>query len=302
MTMFSDLIQVLIAALTAGSMYAMVAVGVTLIYSATGIINFAQGEFVMLSGMTMVSLYGQHHWPLSLSIVVTLVVVILYAAILMAITTRFGHGASLISVLIITIGTSIATSGIAARIWGTDTYRFAPFSGDTPLWLMDASVTPQAVWIIGVVGVSIVLVEWFMRRTLLGRAMRACASDKQAAMMMGIPVRNTVLLSFVLAGVLGGIGGIVSTPLTTIDYNGGMLLAIKGFSAAMLGGMGNVSGAVLGALLIALLEAASVSYVSSALKELSTFTIIILVLLLLPQGLLGGRMEMGLQHEDHTAD
>ncbi len=299
--MLAELIQVLIAAGTAGSMYAMVAVGVTLIYSATGIINFAQGEFVMLSGMTMVSLYGQQHWPLALAIAVALAVVVLYGAVLMAITTRFGHGASLISVLIITIGTSIATSGIAARVWGTDTHRFEPFSGDTPLWLLGASVTPQALWIMGVVCISIVLVEWFMRQTLLGRAMRACASDRQAAMLMGIPVRNTVLLSFILAGLLGGIGGIVATPLTTIDYNGGMLLAIKGFSAAMLGGMGNVTGAVLGALLIALLEAASVSYGSSALKELSTFTIIILVLLLLPHGLLGGRAEIGLQHEDHTA-
>lgn len=299
--MLAELIQVLIAAATAGSMYAMVAVGVTLIYSATGIINFAQGEFVMLSGMTMVSLYGQLHWPLALAIVVALLVVVLYAAILMAITTRFGHGASLISVLIITIGTSIATSGIAARIWGTDTHRFAPFSGDTPLWILGASVTPQALWIVGVVCVAIMIVEWFMRQTLLGRAMRACASDRQAAMLMGIPVRNTVLLSFVLAGLLGGIGGIVTTPLTTIDYNGGMLLAIKGFSAAMLGGMGSVTGAVVGSLLIALLEAASVTYVSSALKELSTFTVIIFVLLMLPRGLLGGRTETGLQHEDHTA-
>ncbi len=299
--MLADLIQVLIAAATAGSMYAMVAVGVTLIYSATGIINFAQGEFVMLSGMTMVSLYGQRGWPLALAVAAALLVVVVYGAVLMAITTRFGRGASLISVLIITIGTSIATSGFAARVWGTDTHRFAPFSGDTPLWLLGASVTPQALWIIGVVGACIALVEWFMRRTLLGRAMRACALDKQAAMMMGIPVRNTVLLSFVLAGLLGGIGGIVATPLTTIDYNSGMLLAIKGFSAAMLGGMGNVSGAVLGALLIALLESASVAYGSSALKELSTFTVVILVLLMLPQGLLGGRVETGLQHEEHTA-
>jgi len=274
---------------------------VTLIYSATGIINFAQGEFVMLSGMTMVSLYGQHGWPLALAIGATLVVVVLYGAILMAVTTRFGRGASLISVLIITIGASIATSGIAARLWGTDTHRFAPFSGDAPLWVLGATVTPQALWIIGAAAVAIALVQWFMRRTLLGRAMRACALDRQAAMMMGIPVRNTVLLSFVLAGLLGGIGGIVATPMTTIDYNGGMLLAIKGFSAAMLGGMGNVGGALLGALLIALLESASVTYGSSALKELSTFTIIILVLLLLPRGLLGGRSEAGLQHEDPTA-
>ena len=299
--MLADLVQVLIATATVGGMYALVAVGVTLIYSATGIINFAQGEFVMLSGMTMVSLHGHLGWPLAPAMAAALAVVLVYGAILMAVTTRFGRGASLISVLIITIGASIATTGVAARLWGSDAHRFPPFFGDAPLWVLGATVTPQALWIVGVSAVAIGMIEWFMRRTLLGRAMRACALDKQAAMMMGIPVRTTVLLSFLLAGLLGGVGGIVTTPLTTIDINGGMLLAIKGFSAAMLGGMGNVTGALLGALLIALLESAAVTWGSSALKELSTFTIIILVLLFLPRGLIGGRQEAGLQHEDHTS-
>ncbi|UCE30519.1 MAG: branched-chain amino acid ABC transporter permease [Burkholderiales bacterium] len=297
--MLVDLVQVVIAMLTVGVMYALVAVGVTLIYSATGIINFAQGEFVMLSGMTMVMLYGQQGWSLPLAIAVALAVVLVYGAVLMLVTTRFGRSASLISVLIITIGASIATSGVAARIWGSDTHRFPPFSGDAPIEVLGATVTPQALWIVGVGALAIAAVEWFMRRTLSGRAMRACAIDRQAAMMMGIPVRTTVLLSFLLGGLLGGIGGIVATPLTTIDINSGMLLAIKGFSAAMLGGMGNVTGALLGALLIALLESAAVTFGSSALKEMSTFTIIILVLLFLPRGLLGRRQETALHHEDH---
>ena len=299
--LLTDIVQVLIAAATAGCLYALVAVGVTLIYSATGIINFAQGEFVMLSGMTMVSLYGAYGWPLAAAVAVSLVVVVLYAGFLMSITTRFGRGASLIGVLIITIGASIGTSGIAARVWGTDTHRFAPFSGDAPFQLLGATITPQALWIIGCALLAIGCVEWFMRRTLIGRAMRACAIDKSAALMMGVPARWMVLLSFVMAGALGALGGIVATPLTTMDYNGGMLLAIKGFSAAMLGGMGNVSGALLGSLLIALLEATSVAFFSSSLKELSTFVVILFVLLALPRGLLGGRKEVGLHHDDHTS-
>lgn len=298
--LLADLIQVLIATATTGSLYALVAVGVTLIYSATGIINFAQGEFVMLSGMTMVSLYGVAGWPLPLAIAAVLLVITLYAGFLMSVTTRFGRGGSLISVLIITIGASIGTSGVAARVWGTDTHRFAPFSGDAPLHVLGATITPQALWIIGIGLLAIIGVEWFMRRTLVGRAMRACAIDQNAALMMGIPAKWMVLLSFVLAGVLGAIAGIVATPLTTMDYNGGMLLAIKGFSAAMLGGMGNVAGALLGALLIALLEATSVVFISSSLKEISTFLVILFVLLGLPHGLLGGRREIGLQHDDHT--
>lgn len=299
-TLPADLIQVAMTTLTVGSMYALVAVGVALIYSATGVINFAQGEFVMLGGMTVASLHGQFGWPLAAAIAVALVVALVYSVALMVLTTAFATRMSLIGVLIITIGASIATQGTAAWIWDSDTHRFAPFSGDEPFRILDATITPQALWIIGIGGLLIVFLMWFIHATMAGKAMRACALDRAAATMVGIPVRWTILMSFVLSGLLCAVGGIVTTPLTTIDANGGMLLAIKGFSAAMLGGMGNVSGAVLGALLIAFVETLAVTFGSSALKELPTFTIIILVLLFLPQGLLGGRGETGLHHEDLT--
>lgn len=224
-----DLIQIVMTTLTVGSMYALVAVGVSLIYSATGVVNFAQGEFVMLSGMTVASLYGGMGWPLTAAVIVALGVVLLYAALLMIITTAFAARISLIGVLIITIGASIATQGVAAR--DSDTHRFPPFSGDAPIRILDATITPQALWIIGVSAICIAGLVWFMRSTFAGKAMRACSLDKAAATMVGIPVRATILMSFVLSGLLGAVGGIVTTPLTTIDANGGMLLAIKGFTA-----------------------------------------------------------------------
>ena len=124
----ADLIQIVMTTLTVGCMYALVAVGVALIYSATGVINFAQGEFVMLGGMTVASLYGQHDWPLAAAIAVALAVALLYSAVLMILTTAFAARMSLIGVLIITIGASIATQGVAAWVWDSDTHRFAPFS------------------------------------------------------------------------------------------------------------------------------------------------------------------------------
>jgi len=299
-TLPADLIQIVLTTMTVGSMYALVAVGVALIYSATGVINFAQGEFVMLGGMTVASLYGQLGWPLAAAIAVALLVALVYSAGLMVLTTAFAARMSLIGVLIITIGASIATQGTAAWIWDSDTHRFAPFSGDEPFRILEATITPQALWIIGTGGLLIAFLMWFIRATMAGKAMRACALDRAAATMVGIPVRWTILMSFVLSGLLCTIGGIVTTPLTTIDANGGMLLAIKGFSAAMLGGMGSIAGAVLGALLIAFIETLAVTFGSSALKELPTFTIIILVLLFMPRGLLGGRGETGLHHEDLT--
>lgn len=296
--MQADIIQALISTLTIGSMYALIAVGVTLVYSATRIINFAQGEFVMLGGMVMVSLYGERGWPLWAAIGATLVITIAVAALLTLVAYRPGRQGALITVLIITIGASMALSGSAYHIWGGDIHRFTPFSGDAPISVLGATVAPQALWVIGTTTVVVILLWLFLKRTIWGKAMRACAIDRTAASLMGIRVGRTVTLSFVLAGVLGCIAGIVMTPLTMIDYSGGMLLAIKGFSAAMLGGMGSVAGALLGGLVFALLESLSVTFLSSAVKELVTFVIIILVLMFLPNGLLGARVSHALAQDE----
>ena len=189
-------------------------------------------------------------------------------------------------------------SGGAFHIWGGDIHRFPPFSGDAPIVLLGATVAPQALWVIGVTTAVVVLLTLFLKHTIWGKAMRACAIDPTAAALMGIRVRRTVTLSFVLAGMLGCVAGIVMTPLTMVDYSGGMLLAIKGFSAAMLGGMGSVMGAVLGGLVFALLESFSVTFLSSTLKELVTFVVIIFVLMFLPNGLLCNGVRPALAQDD----
>ena len=127
--MLVDIVQTLFSALTIGSMYALIAVGVTLVYSATRIINFAQGEFVMLGGMVMVSLYGERGWPLWLAILATVAVTVVAAALLTRASYRAGQPGGLITVLIITIGASMSFSGGAYHLWGGDVHRFAPFSG-----------------------------------------------------------------------------------------------------------------------------------------------------------------------------
>ena len=296
--MLAEISQAVVSALTVGSMYALIAVGVTLVYAATGIINFAQGEFVMLGGMTMVTLYGERHWPLAAAIPATILVTVAVAAALMLVSFRKGSSGRLITVLIITIGASMTLSGGAYHVWDGDVHRFPPFSGDAPILVLGAAIPTQALWVIGAAVASMVLLGAFLRFTIWGKAMRACAIDRGAAELMGIHVGSTVLLSFVMAGALGCIAGIVITPLTLVDYGGGWLLALKGFSAAMLGGMGSVVGAVLGAMLFAFLEALSVTFVSAAMKDLSTFVIIILVLMFMPQGLMGGRVREGLSDDD----
>jgi len=300
--MITDIVQAIFAALSVGSMYALVALGVTLIYNSTNIINFAQGEFVMLGGMTMVTLYGQLKWPLYFSIPATIAITVLVGMGLMKVSYRPGKSTSLITVLIITIGASLFISGSAMHIWDADIHRFEPFSGDVPLKLLGAAIAPQSLWIIGLTILVVVLLVVYFQFTIYGKAMKACALDRTAAGMLGIRVKSMVLLSFAMSAALGCVAGIIMTPLTMVDYNGGMLLAIKGFSAAMLGGMGSFVGAVIGGFVFSFLESFAATFVTSRLKELVTFIVIINVLLFMPRGIMGPRVKEGLEQEEVLGD
>lgn len=300
--MITDIIQAISAALSVGSMYALVALGVTLIFNSTNIINFAQGEFVMLGGMTMVTLYGELNWPLYLSIPVTIAVVVVVGMALMKVSYRPGKSTSLITVLIITIGASLFISGSAMHIWDADIHRFEPFSGDTPIKFLGAAIVPQSLWIIGITIIVLTILVIYFQLTIYGKAMKACGLDRTAASLVGIRVKRMVLLSFAMSAALGCGAGIIMTPLTMTDYSGGMLLAIKGFSAAILGGMGSYIGAVIGAFIFSFLESFAATFVSSSLKELVTFIVIINVLLFMPRGIMGPRVVEGLHEEEILGD
>ncbi len=300
--MVTDIIQAILSALSVGSMYALLALGVTLIYNATRIINFAQGEFVMLGGMTMVTLYGQLRWSLLLSIPLTISIVVIVGMALMKVSYRPGKSTSLITVLIITIGASLFISGSARHIWDAEIHRFPPFSGETPIKLFGAAIAPQSLWTIGLTFAVLTVLIIFFQWTIYGKAMKACSLDKTAAALLGIRVKRMVLLSFAMSAALGCGAGILMTPLTMIDYSGGMLLAIKGFSAAMLGGMGSFPGAVIGAFIFSFLESFGATFVASSVKELVTFVVIINVLLFMPRGIMGGRFVEGLQEDEILGD
>ena len=300
--MITDILQAIFAALPVGCMYALVALGVALIFNATNIINFAQGEFVMLGGMTMVTLYGELKWPLYLAIPATIAITTVIGMALMKVSYRPGKSTSLISVLIITIGASLFISGSALHVWDGDIHRFPPFSGDAPLRLLGATIVPQSLWIIGLTFLVVIVLIIYFQFTIYGKAMKACSLDRTAAGLLGIRVKSMVLLSFAMSAALGCLGGIIITPLTMIDYSGGMLLAIKGFSAAMLGGMGSFVGAVIGGFVFSFLESFGATFVSSALKELVTFIVIINVLLFMPRGIMGPRVKEGLEEERVLGD
>jgi branched-chain amino acid transport system permease protein len=191
--------------------------------------------------------------------------------------------------LIITIGLSIVIQEIALHLWDEKVRSLQYFTGNeiSSVEFFNASISPQVLWVLGTVGLSVVLLHGFLRYTLYGQAMRACSSNPQAAALIGINIPNMRTLSFGLSAALGALGGCVISPITMTHYEMGAPLAIKGFAAAILGGMGNPMAAVAGGLLIGVLEAFSVSRLPAAFNDVTAFAVLLLVLFVRPHGLFG---------------
>ena len=286
-----QLLQYLIDGLTLGSIYAMIALGFTLIYNATGIVNFAQGEFVTFGALITISCAAAG-LPLPLAVLLAVLAVTLLGAALEWVVFRPARRSSVITLIIITIGASIFLRGVAMWLWGPDALPLRHFSGQRPILLGAARILPQHLWILATV-LTVMIALWLLgEKTQVGKAMRACAVNRDAAKLVGIPTERMVRLSFALSGLLGGLAGAIVAPLAMGKYNMGIMLGLKGFCAAILGGMGNPLGAVLGGLLVGILESlgAGISPIGwSGFKDAIAFSVMLIVLLAKPTGILGRR-------------
>ncbi|HEY4192149.1 MAG TPA: branched-chain amino acid ABC transporter permease [Mesorhizobium sp.] len=287
----AQLVQFAISGLTVGAIYALVGLGFNLIFNATDVINFAQGEFVMLGGVLACIAIGEWHWPLWLAIIATVAAVgALGALIDFGAVSRVRNG-SVMTIVMITLGVSVVLK-TATLLWvGPNPLYFDPFTAGPPLRVFGAVVQLQALWVIGIGGLAMAGLGIFFSRSALGREMLACAIDREAASLMGIDVRKMVRISFILSGALGALAGVLITPLTNATYDQGFTLALKGFAASALGGFGRSSSAIVGGLALGLIEAASVAVLPSGWKDSVALIVLILVLMIKPSGLLGGRAE-----------
>ncbi len=285
----AEFLQFLISGLTVGAVYALVALGFTLIYNASGVVNFAQGEFVMLGGMVTVfaSAAGV---PLVLAAVIAVVIAVVIGLLLHRLAIEPARGASAVTLIIITIGASILFRGIAAIIFDKQFHKLPGFTGETPINILGAAVQPQSFWVLGGAAVVVVALYVFLEHTILGKAVLATAANRLAARLVGINTTTIMAIAFGGSAAIGAIAGILVTPITLTSYDVGTLLALKGFAAAMLGGMGNPVGAVIGGLLLGLLEAFGAGYLSSTYKDAFAFLVILIVLFVAPQGLFGRRV------------
>jgi len=283
-----QLLQFVFSGLTVGAVYALVALGFTLIYNASDVINFAQGEFVMLGGMVTVFAVAAGV-PLPLAALLAIAVAVVTGLALHRLAIEPARGASAVTLIIITIGASILIRGVAQIVFDRQFHALPAFSGDEPIRVLGASILPQSLWVLGGASVIVLALWLFMERTLLGKAVRATAANRLAARLVGIDTGLVLALAFGISGAIGAIAGILITPITLTSFAVGTLLALKGFAAAMLGGMGNPVGAVVGGLALGLLESLAAGFVSSTYKDAVAFLVILGVLFVLPQGLLGRR-------------
>jgi branched-chain amino acid transport system permease protein len=280
-------LQYLVAGLTYGTIYAVVGVGFNIIYNTTGIINFAQGEFVMLGGMTAVTLHRLV--PLPVAIAGAVLVTMAAGALIEVSFIRWLRKPSVLRMIVITIAISIGIRELALLAWGESVRALPYFTGNevTSLSLGGVHVSPQVLWSLGTCLAIVGFLWFFFQHTSVGRQMRACAANRDAAALCGVPTRNLVTASFVLSAGIGGLAGCVVSPITYTSYGIGSGLAIKGFTVAILGGLGNSMAAVGAGFLVGILEAASVSLLPAAYKDAVSVALLLAILFLRPAGLFG---------------
>ena len=286
MTLSAQLTQYVISGITIGCIYALVAIGFNIIFNSTGIINLAQGEFVMLGSMSMV-LFSNFHMPLVIAFFLTIMVVGMVGGLFQKLIINPLRNESMAVLVFVTLGVSILLSGSVMFILGKDPYRPPAIIVSKPISLLGTAIDPQYLVVMGVTLLVVVLLTLFFEKTILGQAIKACSINRTAAGLMGISPQKMVFFSFVLSAVVGVIAGIVIGPITMMEYDRGPMLCLKGFAAAVLGGLGSILGAVLAGLMIGLLESFGAGYISSSYKDALALIVLLSVLFWKPSGLFG---------------
>ncbi len=286
--MTAALLQYLISGVTIGAIYALVGLGFSIIYNASKVINFAQGEFVMIGGMAAVFLVADG-LPMVAALPLAVLLAVLVGIGLERVAIAPARGASVVTLIIITIGASILLRGTAQLVWDRNFHTLPGIGGGMPIEVLGATILPQAVLVICATMAIVAALFWFFKATRTGQAMLATSYDPTAALLVGIDTRRVLTLAFALAGGLGAIAGILITPIGMTYAGVGVMLGLKGFSAAMVGGLGSPMGAIAGGLVVGIAEALTAGYLSSAYKDAVAFVIILLVLVTRPSGLFGRR-------------
>jgi branched-chain amino acid transport system permease protein len=284
-------LQLVINGLVVGSIYALVAMGFVIIYKSSSVLNFAQGEFLLLGAYVSLALLTRWHVPFYATVLLTLAFAVVLGLAIERLILRPMIGEPVVSVIMVTLGLSSILRAVVQGIWGTDTRPFPEIFPSAPVMIGPVPVSRAYAWSLGCVVVLLVLFSLFFKYSRFGIAMRATAFSQQVALSMGIPVRHMFALAWAIAAVVSAIGGILLGAVRTGVDQSLALIGLKVLPVVILGGLDSVLGAIVGGLLIGVLENLAGGYLDPLLgggvKEVAPFVILVSILMIKPYGLFG---------------
>jgi branched-chain amino acid transport system permease protein len=283
-------LQLLFTGLGIGSIYALVALGFVLIYRATNVVNFAQGDFAMLGAFSMVVLCIDLELPYWLGILITLVAMLVFGALFNLAVYYPLRNRGFRPVIISTIGASILLENGVLAAYGPRPQTLPSFFSFPGFSVGPIFFDSQYLLILGVTVVMVTLQYLFFERTLLGKKMQATSQDKEMASLLGIPVALMIMLTFMYSSALGGLAGILVAPILFVSVGMGSSIALKAFAASIIGGFGDVTGAIVGGLALGVVETFGAAYISVPYKDAFAFIVLVVFLLFRPQGLFGEKV------------
>jgi branched-chain amino acid transport system permease protein len=285
-------LQFLVNGIGIGCIYGLVAIGFAVIFNSSGIVNFAQGAFVMLGGI-LAYVFFTAGVPLWLSAVLAVLATALLGAAIQILVVKplFKRRTALFMMILATLAISVIIENAVLHLVGDQSFSFPGFTPGPPFRWGGVAIDRQMIWIVlvsvGLVGLLIAL----YRYTLIGKAMKACAINPQVASVLGIPVQRMLVYSFAMSAALGAIAGVLITPTQYTAYHVAVPFSVNGFVAALIGGLGNPVGAFFGGLFVGLLQSYSVLFFSAGYKEVVTFSVLLIFLFIRPGGLFGSLVE-----------
>ncbi len=283
-----NVIQYLVNGLSIGSVYAIIALGYTMVYGIAKMLNFAHGDVIMIGAYVSFCVTTYMNLSPVISVVAAVVVCTALGVAIEAVAYRPLRGASSLAVLITAIGVSYFLQNSAQLIWSASSKSFKSIIGFGSISLFGININSEVIITIAVSVVIMILLTLFTSKTRMGKAMRAVSEDRDAAQLMGINVNRTISLTFAIGSALAAIAGILlCCSYPTLQPTTGSMPGIKAFTAAVLGGIGSIPGAMIGGLFLGIIEVLSKSYISTQFSDAIVFAVLIIVLIVKPSGLLG---------------
>ncbi|MFC1825321.1 branched-chain amino acid ABC transporter permease [Thermodesulfobacteriota bacterium] len=280
------LLEQLFSGLMMGSFYALIALGFVLVFKATDVFNFAQGELMMLGPFIAVALITNLKLPLVLGIIGAILIVALIGFLMDRLVMGSMVGQSLLAVVLATMAFSIVLRSIAAMVWGHELIGFPDIFSNIPYRVAGVAMSPSQLWVIGICLGLVVLSFLFFQYTNMGVAFRAASENQLGSVYVGISVRNVFTQSWVLAAAVGAIGGILIAPITMLQVGMGHM-ALTAFPAAVLGGMKSIPGAIVGGIILGVLESLAGAYLPEWVRNIFPWAALIIILLIKPEGIFG---------------